>query len=94
VRTQTTAVNTNNDGQQKSIGKMKEKKKPEKELVKVHPDLKGFDVSINPLGEIVSTIDIDQINDFLNKNLYDKKLKNKAAPESETKNEDENADED
>lgn len=57
--------------------KMSEKKKKDKELAKVHPELEGFDVSINPLGEIVRTIDIDKINDFLNKKLYDKKLRNR-----------------
>jgi len=44
---------------------------------KVHPDLEGFEMKINALGELVSSYNIDQINDFLNKHVADKKLKNK-----------------
>ena len=65
---------------------MKDDKKEGKELPKVHPELKGFDVSINELGEIVRTVDIDVINEFLSRKLYDKKLKNKTdnLPEAES----------
>jgi len=44
-------------------------------LPKVHKDLEGFDIQINSFGEIISTIDIEKINDFLNKNVDDKKLR-------------------
>jgi hypothetical protein len=47
----------------------KKKKKPP-----IHEDLEGFDISINPFGELESTLDIDKINEFLNKNMKDKKL--------------------
>ncbi|MCC5944862.1 MAG: hypothetical protein JJT94_07995 [Bernardetiaceae bacterium] len=57
----------------------KKNKKEEEEKPKVHKDLEGFEVNINSLGEITSSIDKDKINEFLNKNLYDKKLKNKEA---------------
>ena len=40
----------------------------------VHKELKGFDINVNPFGELESTMDIDKINEFLNKNLEDKKL--------------------
>jgi len=45
------------------------KKKP-----KVHKDLDGFQVSINQFGELSSNMDIEKINEFLNKNVDDKKL--------------------
>ncbi|MFN8437151.1 MAG: hypothetical protein U0V72_05870 [Cytophagales bacterium] len=44
---------------------------------KVHPDLSGLDMHVNRFGEIKTNIDIDKINDFLNKNVDDKKLKKK-----------------
>ena len=50
------------------------KKKEEDKKPKVHDDLKGMNVEINSFGEITSNIDIDKINDFLNKHVEDKKL--------------------
>jgi hypothetical protein len=44
------------------------------EKPRVHKDLDGFDIKINSFGEITSTIDIDKINQFLNKHVDDKKL--------------------
>jgi hypothetical protein len=44
---------------------------------KVHPDLAGLEMSVNNFGEIKTNIDIDKINDFLNTNVDDKKLKKK-----------------
>ena len=41
---------------------------------KVHKDLQGFEVSINQFGELSSNMNIEKINDFLNKNVDDKKL--------------------
>lgn len=57
---------------------MPRKKKTEQDenkLPRVHKDLEGFDIKINAFGEIISTLDIDKINEFLNKNVNDKKLK-------------------
>lgn len=51
---------------------MTKKKKTEKP--KVHDDLKGFNIKVNSFGEVISNIDIDKINDFLNENVEDKKL--------------------
>lgn len=48
-----------------------EKKKPD-----VSNELEGLDISINSLGEIQSTYDIDKINDFLDTHVDDKKLHN------------------
>jgi hypothetical protein len=47
----------------------KKKKKP-----RVHKDLQGFEVSINQFGELSSNMNIEKINEFLNKNVDDKKL--------------------
>jgi hypothetical protein len=51
-------------------------KKPNKVKPKarVHKDLDGLDVSIDSFGEIRSNTKIEKINEFLNKNVDDKKL--------------------
>ncbi len=48
--------------------------KKSKKTPKLHEDLKGFDITVNSLGQIKSTMDLDSINEFLNKNVDDKKL--------------------
>lgn len=48
-----------------------------KESPKVHPELEGFDISINSLGEVITHYDLDKINTFLNKNVDDKKLRDR-----------------
>lgn len=48
-----------------------------KEKAKVHKELDGLDLSINSFGEIKSSMPIDQLNKFLNKNVEDKKLKDR-----------------
>lgn len=47
----------------------KKTKKP-----KVHRDLDGFEVSIDQFGELTSNMAIEKLNDFLDKNVDDKKL--------------------
>jgi hypothetical protein len=61
----------------------KKKKKPVKDFNK---KLHGFDIKINSFGEIQSNYDIDTVNLFLNKNLEDKKLKNKTGKEVGSEN--------
>ncbi len=56
------------------MSKKKSKSKKEKELPKVNSDLEGFNIEINSFGEIVTNFEIDKINDFLDKNVEDKKL--------------------
>ncbi len=56
---------------------MSKKKKNEKKDPKVHEDLKGFEFQINSFGEITSTKSVEEINKFLNKNVKDKKLKDR-----------------
>ena len=41
---------------------------------RVHKDLDGLEVSIDTFGEISSNMNIERINEFLNKNVDDKKL--------------------
>jgi len=48
-----------------------------KEKAKVHKDLEGLNLSVDSFGEIKSSMPIDQINKFLNKNVEDKKLKDR-----------------
>lgn len=50
----------------------KDKKNP-----KVNPDLEGFDVRIDSFGEIRSNLNIDKINEFLNRSVDDKKLRDR-----------------
>lgn len=46
-----------------------------------HKELKGFDIHINELGQINSSMPYDKLNEFLDRNLEDKKLKNKVSEE-------------
>ncbi len=59
------------------------KKKNKKGNPEVHKDLKGFDIQINEFGEIVSNLKVDDLNSFLDENVEDKKLKEKADKEEE-----------
>ena len=55
----------------------KESNKSDKKAPKVHPELEGFELTIDSFGQIVSSIDRDKINQFLDKHLpEDKKLQN------------------
>ena len=45
---------------------------------KVHTELKGFNLKVNEFGEIVTSLNVDKINDFLNRNVEDKKLMEKS----------------
>ncbi|PWJ60199.1 hypothetical protein CLV98_101380 [Dyadobacter jejuensis] len=51
--------------------------KPTDEKPRVHKDLEGFDIKINSFGEITTSYDMDRINEFLNKNVDDKKLRDR-----------------
>lgn len=55
----------------------KPEKPSKKEAPKVNDELKGFDIKIDTFGEIKSTMNIDEINKFLNKNVDDKKLRDR-----------------
>jgi hypothetical protein len=62
---------------------MAKKKKTTEKKARVHKELEGFEIKINPLGEITSNYDIDQINKFLDKNVHDKKLTKKEGEDEE-----------
>ena len=54
------------------------KKDKKKDLPKVHPELAGFEMNIDSLGQITSSLDRDRLNEFLDKHKpEDKKLKQK-----------------
>ncbi len=57
------------------MAKRKYHKKKKKDELRVNPQLPGFDIKINSFGEIQSNYQIDEVNEFLDKNLEDKKLK-------------------
>ena len=48
-----------------------------KEKAKVHKDLDGLDLSVDQFGEIKNNMSVDELNKFLNKNVEDKKLKDR-----------------
>lgn len=47
------------------------------EKPRVHKELEGFDIQINSFGEITTSFDMDRINEFLNKTVDDKKLRDR-----------------
>lgn len=53
------------------------KKKQQPEKPKVAPELDGLQVNIDSFGEIQNSLSIDKINEFLNKNVDDKKLRDR-----------------
>ncbi|QSE98602.1 hypothetical protein [Fulvivirga lutea] len=59
------------------MSKKKKKNKDEekkKDKPTVNKDLEGFNVEIDSFGELKTSYNIDKINEFLNKNVEDKKL--------------------
>ncbi len=56
---------------------MAKKKTSKSEKPKVNPELEGFEIKVNTFGEIISNYDINKINEFLNKNVDDKKLRDR-----------------
>ncbi|CAN5212486.1 hypothetical protein BH09BAC1_BH09BAC1_17800 [soil metagenome] len=53
------------------------KKKPKEGKPQVHEDLQGFEMSINEFGQIITNTPVEKLNHFLNKNVEDKKLKDR-----------------
>jgi hypothetical protein len=50
-------------------------RKKKSELPQVNQNLAGFEIKINEFGEIISSFEVRQLNDFLDENVADKKLK-------------------
>lgn len=69
---------------------VKKKNDPDKKA-RVHKELEGFEIKVNPLGEITSTYTIEEVNQFLNRHVRDKKLVNRDGQFGE-KTEDEDDD--
>ena len=59
------------------------KKKPQDGKPQVHNDLEGFEMTINEFGQITSNLNVDKLNDFLNENVEDKKLKERDGETDE-----------
>ncbi|TAE49608.1 MAG: hypothetical protein EAZ31_00110 [Cytophagia bacterium] len=55
----------------------KGEKQDEKKSIKVSDKLKDFDVFIDSFGKINALYDVDKINEYLNENVDDKKLRNR-----------------
>ena len=68
---------------------MERKKNRKSEKIKpkprVHKDLSGLEVSIDSFGEIRSSMNIEKINEFLDKNVSDKKLSDREDPDEKVK---------
>lgn len=59
------------------MSKKNRNKKDEEDKPRVNKELEGFDIRIDSFGEIKSSVDIERINEFLNKNVDDKKLRDR-----------------
>jgi hypothetical protein len=57
--------------------KIMAKKSKKDDNPRVNADLEGFKMNINTFGEISSSFSIDKINEFLNNNVDDKKLRDR-----------------
>lgn len=58
------------------MSKRKENKKKE-DKPRVNKELEGLEIRIDSFGEIHNSLSIDKINEFLNKNVDDKKLRDR-----------------
>lgn len=56
---------------------MSRKRLNKRDRPKVNEELSGFDIKIDSFGEIKSSLDIDNINKFLNRHVDDKKLRDR-----------------
>lgn len=65
--------------------KVMAKKTKKKDTPKVNEELEGFNMNINSFGEISSSFSIDKINEFLNKNVDDKKLRDREEGKKDHK---------
>lgn len=56
---------------------MAKKKKDDNQKPKVAKELDGLELNVDSFGEIQNSLSIDKINEFLNKNVDDKKLRDR-----------------
>ncbi len=62
---------------------MAKKKEDKNQKPKVAKELDGMEVNIDSFGEIQNSLSIDKINEFLNKNVDDKKLRDRDDLDNE-----------
>ncbi len=64
---------------------MKKKKVKKSEVTRknLHKDLQGFDIQLNAFGQIETTIQLEDLNTFLNTHLPDRKLNNSESESHE-----------
>lgn len=72
---------------------MSRKRLSKRDRPKVNDELSGFDIKIDSFGEIKSTLDIDNINKFLNRHVDDKKLRDRDDIEKGRVTDEDKADE-
>jgi len=72
---------------------MSRKRLSKRDRPKVNDELNGFDIKIDSFGEIKSTLDIDNINKFLNRHVDDKKLRDRDDIEKGKVTDEDKADE-
>lgn len=65
------------------MAKRKQKDEEQKKKPGVHEELEGFDIKINEFGEITSSLDVEKVNQFLDQNVEDKKLKGRKPSDEE-----------
>lgn len=65
-------------------------KKPKREKGQVHKEIKNFEIRINKFGQLEKSMSNEDLNQFLNKNIADKKLN--ANEENPTQEDNENKD--
>ena len=53
------------------------KRRPQDGKPQVHKELEGFELNINEFGEIITNFDQDTLNQFLNRHVDDKKLRDR-----------------
>jgi transcriptional regulator of heat shock response len=64
----------------------KKSKKKEKELPTLSDELQGFNIFLDEFGRVRTNQNIEEINNFLNRNLADRKLDEKYEKENKQKN--------
>jgi len=67
--------------------KNRKKEKPNQKP-RVNKELEGFDIEIDAFGEIKTNYDINKINEFLNKEVDDKKLRHLQSKTEDSSPED------
>jgi hypothetical protein len=63
----------------------KKKDITEEQKPKVHPELEGFEIKIDKFGKMHSSLPIEKLNEFLDRNVEDKKFRNIEVERSSKK---------